>query len=175
MERVFEFDSNGGADSWYSGVKRATLQLSRYKSDISGANAIPNAFGAVLGYSGGDQWRVDFREANLVFVVHADSFSKGEDLSNLALGQAGTIYTLERSSPPPIRAVNHGLLVAGGVVISAVVVITLLVLIALVMANPWRRPSQAITPQGAYLSPDGRYWWDGAAWQPTGPGSTGQV
>ena len=175
VERVFEFDGDGGADSWYSGIKQQTLKLSSYKSDISGAIAIPNAFGVVLSYSEGDQWRLDFRENNLVFIVHADSFSKGEDLSNLALGQAGTIYTLARSSPPPMRTVNRSLLVAGGAVIAAVVVITLLVLIALIAANPWRRPPQAAIPHSAYLSPDGRYWWDGAAWQPTGPGSTGPV
>jgi len=29
-------------------------------------------------------------------------------------------------------------------------------------------------PEGAQLSEDGNYWWDGADWQPTGNAETGQ-
>lgn len=173
-ERVFQFGSASGADEWYTAVKQETLQLASHIADISGASEIPNSFGVVLSFGDGDQWRLDFREANLVFVVHADSFAKGEDLSDLALGQARIIYATARSSPPqPVRTADHSLLVAGSVVIGAVVAITLLVLVVLIATHPWRRTAQPVTPPGAYLSPDGHYWWDGATWRPTDPGPTG--
>jgi hypothetical protein len=36
------------------------------------------------------------------------------------------------------------------------------------VASPVRRGGAQIAPAGARMSPDGLYWWDGAAWRPVG-------
>jgi hypothetical protein len=43
----------------------------------------------------------------------------------------------------------------------------MLTLVLIVVFSRRPRPRAFVVPAGATLSPDGYYWWDGAAWRPT--------
>jgi hypothetical protein len=170
VERVFEFGTTSGASDWFSGVKVAGEALKARKADIGGAAQIPNSFGVDLVVPDGEQWRVDFRKGNLVFVVHANAPAAGEDLSALAVSQAldeykgapaGTGATAFRSAGLP-----GWVMPVGGGVIGAIFIATAGTIL-LIWLTGRRRPAASA---GAHLSPDGRYWWDGTTWRPTGPG-----
>ncbi|HET7420217.1 MAG TPA: hypothetical protein VFL27_07535 [Candidatus Dormibacteraeota bacterium] len=174
-ERVFEFRSSLGADDWFSGVRVDSERLQSRTGDIPGAAQIPDSMGVVLTYSTGVQWRLDFRKGNLVFVVHADSFTAGEDLSNLAVRQARTEY--DAAPAGAVTGLSGGSVFPGWILpVGGGIIATIFVATAGAILLIWslgRRRGGA--PHGVHVSPDGRYWWDGTAWQPTRPGSAGPV
>ena len=44
--------------------------------------------------------------------------------------------------------------------------VAILAVVLIVVAARHRVPRPVPVPVGAALSPDGNYWWDGAAWRP---------
>jgi hypothetical protein len=136
-------------------------------NDITGLDRIPDSFGVVLSYTNGNgrEARVEFMKGDLMFVVHMGSPST--DYSAQAVHQALLEYGSANAPTVTQRpAANRGLMVAGGIAIGGVVVATALILLLLAVIRPWHRQSSA----GVRLSPDGRYWWDGTTWRPTGSG-----
>jgi hypothetical protein len=113
-------------------------------------------------------------------------FGVGDYLAALSLGATGTLahdVLLDQSSRQlaslpaanaEVRTIRTGILVvvaAMGLLASAFIAGILLLILW-----PLRRPANAATgaaiPPGAQISPDGAYWWDGAAWRPL-PSSSG--
>lgn len=168
IERVFEFKDEAGASSWFGAIKQGTESSSSYVSPMSGASAIPDSFGAILDDGTHPrQWRLDFRKANLVFVVHTDS--KKNDLAALAIGQARTEYggapSTATSLPTGSIRPAASLRTASYAVAAFVVVLLIAVVVFLVVAVR-RASSRPVAVQSALqLSPDGAYWWDGVRWR----------
>jgi len=164
VERVFQFDSDSGATSWYDDIKSGTESQASNRGTIPAASVIPNAFSAVLEDPGfPKQWRLDFLKSNLVFVVHTDSNSN--DLAALAVSQAQKEYhnaptsTVHLSTTPQtagwVKPVMYG--VAAALLILLVGVVTVALLVS-------RRRTTAMGGAPVQLSPDGAFWWDGVRW-----------
>lgn len=181
IEVVEEFRTEGGAKMRLDGTRSYAMTGHGFEKAID--TTIPAAWAAVVDAGYSIAYEVSFRKGNDVYFVVMDSAVN--DMTEKVLMQANSQFEKAPAStiPPdgsqtpgtlsfPPATVSHGLLVAGGVVIGAVVVITLLVLLALIFRKPGRWQPHGVPPQGAYLSPDGAYWWDGAAWNPTNPGGS---
>ncbi len=198
VERVFAFQAGSGADFWYADIKLDSQTSTEFAGDLSGIGAIPNSFGVVLKSkdSTDREFRVDFKTANYVFIVHADSYTN--DLSSLAVAQATREYSMatEHASPAPsstpvggspsAQATSRIVNTAIGATIALLVVAlaiggTLYVLGRRRKAAPqvqmspdWAywwdglqwQPAATTTPPHAPRSPDGVYWWDGRTWRP---------
>jgi hypothetical protein len=176
VERVFEFGDSNGAGYWYSDLKIGAQTSSEYAGDIPEASAIPDSFGVVLKSKTDSfrDWRVEFMKANLVFVIHAGSYT--DDLSSLAVGQAKTEYGLSATGSPspsatPSQATTQassrlpGLLTGAIVATVSLVVIAALIGGGLLLMSRRQRPG-ARAPGSVHMSPDWAFWWDGAQWQP---------
>jgi len=164
VERVFQFDSNSGATSWYNDIKSGTESETSNQGTIPAAAAIPDSFSAVLKDANfPKQWRVDFLKSNLVFVVHTDSNTN--DLASLAVSQAHKEYNDAPTSsvhlsatpqtPAWVKPVMYGVATALFIFLVGLVAVVLLV-------SRRRRPAVAGAP--LQLSPDGAFWWDGVRW-----------
>ncbi len=51
---------------------------------------------------------------------------------------------------------------------TAVLTVGILIVVGVAMVAKPRTPAAVAIPIGATISPDGYYWWDGAAWRPVG-------
>jgi hypothetical protein len=113
-------------------------------------------------------------------------FAVGDYVAAVSLAATGTIahdVLLDQSNRQlaslpaaiaEVRTIRTGILVAVagiGVLASAFIAGILLLILW-----PLRRPANAVItagiPPSAQISPDGAYWWDGAAWRPV-PSSSG--
>jgi hypothetical protein len=164
VERVFQFDSDSGATSWYNDIKSGTESETWNQGTIPAAAAIPDSFSAILvDPTFPKQWRVDFLKSNLVFVVHTDSNTN--DLASLAVSQAQKEYsnaptsTVHLSTNPQTPAwvmpVMYGVAAALLIFLVGVVAVALLVS---------RRRTPAVAGASIQLSVDGAFWWDGVRW-----------
>lgn len=166
IERVFEFNADSGAATWYEDLKSGTQRQSSYQETFATAT-IPDSFGAIMkGTSIAKQWRIYFRKANFMFVVHADSRKGTGDLEGLAVGQAKKEYdgapasTIQLAAKSPTQSwlVPVAIGTAVFVVLLAVVVLVVVLIVS-------RRPSLgAPVASPIHMSPDGAYWWDGIRW-----------
>ncbi|HET7466724.1 MAG TPA: hypothetical protein VFL29_08650 [Candidatus Dormibacteraeota bacterium] len=198
VERVFAFRDTSGADFWYSGVKLDSQTSKDFVSDITGLDAIPNSFGVVLKPkdSATRQFRVDFKTADYVFIIHTDSDTS--DLTNLAISQATKVYATANGqalpSPSPAgnsgglgtasRAVTVAIIATGSLLLAAVIIGAGLLLMGRrkkpAVATPFQmspdrafwwdgaqwQSAETSTPPQAQRTPDGTSWWDGATWRP---------
>ena len=178
VERVFAFQGSSGADSWYADLKDGAETAKDFSSDFPTEQSVPNSFGVILKSTDGtNQYRVDFKYQNLVFVIHADSLQN--DLKTFALGQATAEWDMQARPTPSPSAGRAGsgaasihtppnfvviaLVSTGALVLLA---ITIGVVLFLLSRTGGRPATTGYAPATVQMSPDRAYWWDGVQWRP---------
>lgn len=160
-ELLLVFQNSTGAGSMAEGSKAGYAQDAGFKNFVT-ASAIPDAY-ALTEASLGRQWTVViFTKGNDLFAVVGGSSSDYTTASTLA--QAGKQFqaapaTISVAGPSAPR-VRSPLVIAGIVGASAAAIGGLAAMILIVAL--WSRSRRPNTRQ---ISPDGNYWWDGAAWR----------
>ncbi|HET7420216.1 MAG TPA: hypothetical protein VFL27_07530 [Candidatus Dormibacteraeota bacterium] len=172
IERVFQFNSNSGALSWYGELKMGNQTAKQFKRNIPALG--PNvraSFGAELDFSDGwRDYRVEFAKGNYFFAVHMGSFTS--DLSAAVLAQGEKQYDAApqpTSAPIDLRAAATNpapLLIGGAIGIGLILAVTVVVIVVLaVRGRRLTAASPVPAATGVQTSPDGLYWWDGGRWR----------
>jgi len=138
-------------------------------ADAVATPEIPSSFGDK--YTNGDWHGIDvyFPKGTYVFTVTIGS--SVEPLVDIAQSQATAVYAyaptwnlLPETALPVAAHVGFGNGILRGLEVVVVIgaIITFAGMVVLLVVGLRRRHPQTVST----LSPDGNYWWDGAAWQP---------
>lgn len=108
-------------------------------------------------------------------------FAVGDYVATVSLAATGTIAhdvlldqsTRQLASLPAaiaeVRTIRTGILVTVACIalLASIFIAGILLLILLPLRRPTNAAISATIPPWAQVSPDGAYWWDGAAWRPS--------
>jgi hypothetical protein len=162
----------------YTSIVWALYALSIFKAE---AQQDPDATSArdISGF-GYVAFEVTYPAGNDGYQWNEIYFAVGDYVAAVSLAATGTIprdVLLDQSSRQlaslpaaiaEVRTIRTGILVAvaGIALLASVFIAGILLLILLPLRRPANAVIRAVIPPSAQISPDGAYWWDGAAWRP---------
>lgn len=118
-------------------------------------------------------WTFVFTKGDYLSAIAVDTGAGGPSKGTM-IDQANLQLDAIPESVAENNALNHaylGAFVVVAIVAGVLILIVLAIVVVLIIVLRRKRPQPAAAsiPAGAQMSPDGRYWWDGASWRPRPP------
>jgi hypothetical protein len=172
VEQILVFKDKSGAGMYYNSAKLGDT-ADPHQTGTVDTSSIPNSYGVKDLISNTYAVAVVIAKGNDILAIAAVSATGYLEADTLAQSNkvfsAAPDYTIQPASAPGI-ATNQLASNAGAVIVDILLVALglgiLLAIIAFVLSRRRRPASQpAASAPMIQMSPDSRFWWDGAGWQ----------